>query len=330
MSQKSEQQSQSTTSPWAPQASALTSAFSNAQNAYGQASQAVAPTNYTAQFTPDQLATFHDMLGYSNGTNTGNLNTSGNANVTNGTNATGGALSGLASYNPAAANNPAALENAASSYVAGQNIPAEVQAAMLSGEQTARNVTLPGIVQNANISGNADSSRTGIAQGLVEQGLAEQAGALSGQLGSQAYQHGLDLASSNANANNTNSLAALTNEGNIGNTATNTGTNAVSSGINDQGSLYSLGENAGQGEQAANQANLTNQLQQYQHAVQDPYAALNGLMQIIGSNNWGAQQQGTSTTTTTPSAFSVIGGLLGSAGGMASGLGDLGWQPFGK
>jgi hypothetical protein len=330
-SSTSQQQSQSQTSPWQPQASALTSAFNNANAAYGQASQAVAPTNYVSQFTPDQLSTFHNMLGYANGntlpTTQGNA---GATNVNNGTNASAGALTGLQNFNPSTATSAPSLINTATQYMHGQNIPAEVQAAMLSGEQTARNVTLPGVVQNAAIGGNADSSRNGIAQGLVEQGLAEQAGALSGQLGSQAFQNGLTLASNNANTTNAAELQALQNWGVLGNSTTNAGTNLGNSSVNNAGSLYGIAENAGQGEQAAAQAALDNQLKQYQAQVSDPYAPLNGLMGIIGSNNWGSNSSGTSTTTTTPSAFSVIGGLLGGAGSLASGFGDLGWQPFGK
>lgn len=309
---------------WAPQVADLTNAFSLANGALSQAQGAQAPTNYTAQFTPDQLATFKSMLGYSNNTNTGNLNTSGNTNVTNGTNATGAALTGLNGFNPSATNNPAALEQAASSFVQGQNIPAEVAQATQQANQTANQVTLPQITQNANIGGNADSSRTGIAQGLVEQGLAENAQNLSGALTSQAYSNGLNLAENQANTNNAQSLSALTNEGSLGNNATNTGTNAVSNGINDQGALYSIGENAGQGEQASNQAQLTNELQQYQAALQDPFAALNEYYGIVGSNNWGQNTTGQSTTESSPSAWSVLGGLLGGAGSLAGGLGKMG------
>jgi hypothetical protein len=52
-------------------------------------------------------------------------------------------------------------------------------------------------------------------------------------------------------------------------------------------------------------------------------------MGIIGTNNWGGQTTGTSTTTKTPSAWEVMGGLLGTAGSAAKGLGGLGWKPFG-
>lgn len=328
-SSTSTQQTQSSTSPWAPQASALTGAFTDAQNAYGQASQAQAPTNYTAGFTPDQLATFQSMLGYSNGNTTpGTTSATGSALQSAGTNATTGALTGLSNYDPTALNNTSSLENAANSYVQGQNIPAEVANAMQTATQTANQVTLPGIEQGAAGTGNTNSSRTGIADGLVQESLANQAANLSGSLSSQAYQNGLTLASSNANANNTNELGALTGTAAAGTSAANAGVNAGATGINDQGSLYSMASNAGAGEQAANQATLTNQQQQYQAGVTDPYNAVNGLMGVIGSNNWGSNSTGTNTTTSTPSAWSVIGGLLGGASTAAGTAGKLGWTPF--
>ena len=112
------------------------------------------------------------------------------------------------------------------------------------------------------------------------------------------------------------------------NTATNTGVNAGSTAIGDQGNLYSMASNAGAGEQAANQANLTNEQQQYQAQTQDPYNSLSGLMSIIGSQNWGGSTTGNTTTTTTPSAWQVIGGLLGAGGSAAGTAGSLGWKPF--
>jgi hypothetical protein len=70
------------------------------------------------------------------------------------------------------------------------------------------------------------------------------------------------------------------------------------------------------GQNAAAQAALTNQLQQYQFGSQAPWTPIQNLMGIIGSNNWGGNTSttGTSTTTSTPSAWQVLGGLLGAAG----------------
>jgi hypothetical protein len=328
MSGSQKQETSQQTSPWAPQSGALTTAFSNAQDAYGKAAQAQAPTDFTAQFTPDQLATFKSMLGYANGNTTpGTTAATGAALQGAGTNATTGALSGLGNYDPTKQNNPQSLIDAANKFADGQNIDAQVANSMLPALQQARDVTMPGIEQNAAMTGNTNSSRTGIADGLVQRGLAEQSANLGATLRNSAFQTGLGLASSNANANNANTLGALTGAASAGTNAANSGVNAGSTSINDQGALYGMAGNAGQGEQASQQAYLDNLLKQYQSKTTAPYDALNGEMGIIGSQNWGSNSTGTQTTT--PSAWQVIGGLLGGAGNAASTAGGLGWKPFG-
>jgi len=321
------------TDPWAPQAGALTSAFSNAGTAYDKASTATAPTNFVAGFSPDQLATFQSMLGYANGnTIPGTTGSTANTLQGAGTGAVTGALSGLEGFDPTQLNSTNPIVDAANKYVDGQDINSQVRDAMLNATQTARDVTLPGIERDAALSGNTNSSRTGIADGLVQRGLAEQSANLGATLRNAAFSHGLDLASANANANNSAILAALQARLGGGNTAATEGVNAGSSSINDQGQLYSLAENAGQGQTAAQQAELDNALKQYQSGVQSPYDALQGLMSIIGTQNWGSQgtSTGTSTKETTPSAWQIIGGLLGGVGSAANTAGNLGWKPFGS
>jgi hypothetical protein len=329
MSSETTKNSSSQTTPWAPQAGALTDIFNNAANAYGTASQATAPTNFTAQFTPDQLATFKSMLGYANGNTTpANQAAAGGALTNAGVTGATGALTGLAGYDPTKLNNPGALIDQANQYASGQNIDAEVANSMLPALQQARDVTLPGIEQNAATSGNTNSSRTGIADGLVQRGLAEQATNLGATLRNQAFTNGLALASGNANSNNSDILTALNSRLTGGTNAANSGINAGNTSINNAGTLYSLAENAGQGQQAADQANLTNQAQQFQSKTSDPYAALKQYYSILGANNWGRNTTGTETDTTTPSAWSVMGGLLGAAGSAAGLGGTLGWKPF--
>ena len=314
---------------FAPQVGALNTAFNSANTALTQAQGAQAPTNYTAGFTPDQLATFQQMLGYtnSNGTPTSQANT-GSALSSAGTNATTGALDGLGNFNASSTNNPSSLVDAANQYVAGQNIPAQVQAAMQSADEQAQDVTMPGIEQDVTMTGNTNSSRTGIADGLVQRSLAEQAANMSGSMQGTAFANGLNLAENQANQNNTTNLGALSDAANAGTNAANSGVNVGTSSINNQGQLYSLAENAGQGQQAANQADLTNQQQQYQAQTNDPFAALNNYYNIVGSTNWGSSTSGTQTATSSPSAWSVIGGLLGGVGSAANAAGSLGWQPF--
>lgn len=323
----------SSTTPWAPQSGALQAGFDAAGNALTQSQAAAgtgAPTNYTAQFDPALIGQFNNMLGYANNTNTNGLNIAGNTAATSGANATQSALSQLLGFNPTMFNSPSSLISQAQQYVAGQNIPDQVKAGMLQATQQARDVTLPGIAQNAALGNNSDSSRRGISEGLVQRGLAEQSANLYNSLSGQAFNQGLNLASQNANANAQAALAAATNAANAGNSALNAGTGAIGGAIGGQGSLFGIGTNAGQGLTAAQQAALTNQYQQYMAGINNPYAALQPYMQLVGSQLYGTNTSGTQTGTTQndPGALGVIGGILGGAGSLASGLGELGWAPL--
>lgn len=314
----------STTDPWAPQASALQTAFNGASGALNTASGATAPTDFTAQMSPEALAAFQQMVQQGSNLSVPNgqaatgttLQNAGTAGVT-------GALSGLGSYNASNTNNPDSLVAAANQYVAGQNIPAQVKAAMQGATETARDVTMPGIEMNAANTGNTNSSRTGIADGLVQRGLAEQSANLNGSLSGTAYANGLALAQTQANNNNTSNLGALSTAGNIGNTAASTGVNAGTASVANQGALSSEAAAGGAGTTAADQANLTNQLQQYQSATSSPFDALKQYMSVVGSNNWGSSTNGTSNTTSQPSAWDTISGLMSSAGSAAKGVSGL-------
>ena len=307
------------TDPWAPQAAALQSAFGNAQTAYGQAAGAKAPTDFVAGMTPEQMANFRDALGFASGSTVPGQNAAtGGALSSAGTNAATGALAGLTAFDPTQLNNSSALIDNANKYVAGQDIDAQVRNAMLNATQTARDVTLPGIERNAAMTGNTNSSRTGIAEGLVERGLAQQSTDLGASLRSKAFSDGLTLASNNAQTNNAQKLGSLSTGASAGTYAANSGGAASSQSLADKNNLLGIANDAGAGLQNSNQLTLDNLLKQYQSGVSSPYDALNGLMGIIGTNNWGSSSSGTSTTTKTPSAFEVIGGLLGAAGNAKS------------
>jgi hypothetical protein len=328
-SDKSTSTTNSQTTPWGPQAGALTSAFASAQDAFGKSSQAVAPNDFVSQFTPQQLATFQSMLGYANNSNIPGQNAAtGSALSSAGTGATTGALSGLANFDPSSSNNPETLVSAAQKYVDGLDINAQVNNSMLNARQTARDVTLPGIEQNAARTGNTNSSRTGIADGLVERGLAEQANDLGSTLRNNAFSTGLALASNNANTASAQRLGALSTGAAAGIDAAKTGVGANSQSVLDQTGLFGLSNAGGSGLQASQQAILDNMLKQYQSRVSAPYDSVNGLMGVIGTNNWGANTTGTTETTKTPSTWSVLGGLLSGAGSAAQSAASMGYKPF--
>ena len=309
----------SQTSPWGPQADQLTQAFNAAQQAYQQSQNgAPPPTDFTAGANQNQQNTYQQAIDFSNGqsgTAAGQIGAGQSATAT-GQNGINGAISGLQSFNPAASNNPQSMIDAANAYAAGQNIPAQVKLAMQGATEQARDVTMPGIEMAAANSGNSNSSRAGIADGLVQRGLAEQSANLSGTLQSQAFQNGLTLAQQQAQNNNVNALQALSQQGNLGVNSFNSGNNAVNNGVTNESGVLNIGNGGGTGQQQATQANLNNQQQQYQAGVQQPFDGLSQLMSIIGSQNWGSNSSGTSHTETDPGILGTLGGLLGAASGV--------------
>lgn len=342
-SQQTQQQQQQQTAPWAPAQGALQNAIPQLQGALSQSqvgNAATLPSQFVAGLNPAQLQTFGSMLNYANSNNSPGIETATGQNLTGtGAGATNSALAGLTGFNPYTNNNTQANIAGANQYVQGYNIPAEVQNAMLAANQEAQNVTLPGIDQAAAASGNANSSRAGIASGLVQQGLAEQAANLSGTLQNQAYSNGLNLASNTNTVNNQALLSALQGGGQLGLSTAGAGLGALSQGIGDQSNLFNIANAAGSGLQTGQQQQIQNQLAANQFATQNPYAALSPYLSALGGiGALGSQSSGTNTTTTTPSAYEVIGGLLGAGGSLlgskpgalsgGSGILGTGWNPF--
>lgn len=316
----------SSTDPWSTQSSFLSGIFQQAQNAYNTANTATAPTDYTATYTPDQLAVFQKMVGYGSGDNpvVSSQQNAGTSLLNTGSQGSAAAINDLLRYNPSGGTQ--SNIDAANAYAAGQDIPAQVDAAMLDAKRTASEDTLPSLYRSAAGSGNINSSKTAIAQGVVDRGLAEKAAALSAELRGNAYTGGLDLAEKNSEANNASKLAALSSVLSGSNSAAGVGTTAGNSSINSQSGLFDIANSGINNQQTAAQADLTNQLQQYQAAISDPFAALNEYYNIIGNKSWGSSTSGTtsgdtsssttgtatgtSDTTQTPSVISDIAGLM--------------------
>jgi hypothetical protein len=274
---------------WQPQTSALTTAFNQAGSSLSNAQSVAAPTGQSANLNGNAALS-------NNGVNLSN----------SGTNAATSGLGALTNYNAGNTNNTQAISDAATQYANNQNIGAQTAAATNQAMEQVRDVTLPGIQQNASIGGNTDSSRNGIAQGLVERSLAENTQNTYNSLYGQAYGNGLNLAQSQANNNNGLNLTAANSAASQGNSAVNTGQNAYSGALNNTGTANNI-----------NQGN-------YSNSVGNAYAALQPYMQLFGGTNWGSttntsgssqtQGTGTSTTQNNPGLLSNISsgmGLLG-------------------
>jgi hypothetical protein len=309
-----------TSTPWGPQLAELTQAFSGANGALTQAQASGAadtPSGFVAGMTPDQLSTFGKMVNYGNGSPTASTEAStGGALAGAGSDATQGALTSLGAFDPTKLNNTGAITSAAGAYADNPYISGQVSAAMRDANQEAQDITLPGIQRDAAGTGNINSNRTAIANGIVQRGLTQQAGDISANLRGQAYNTGLQTAEGQAQSNNEGILSAATNRGQLGGSAAATGLGGLSSSIADQGNLYGIAGQGGAGEQAGNQANFDNQNAKYSFDQQAPFTPLQNFMSIIGSNNWGSNSNSQGTSTTTPSAWQVIGGLMNAGGSL--------------
>jgi hypothetical protein len=303
--------------------------FSQLNDAYAktQNSGVPQPSEYTAGLTPQQISTFQQMIGYGGNQGIPNAQAQTGANYNAmGTGATQGALNSLGSFNAGNSNNMGNTVAGANQYASGLDIPGQVAASMRDATNTANDVTLPGQAQAAAGTGNINSSAVGpggIAQGLVQRGLATQAGDLSAQLRNSAYNTGAGIAQNQNQTNNAQNLSAYGTMGSLGNAATGLGNDAYNNSINNAGNLFGLAAAGGGGLQGGNQANDTNASQMYAASQNNPYMSLMNYANLNNSQTAANQAQNTNSatqTTSTPSIWQTISGLMGAGGSLAKGL----------
>lgn len=320
------------TNPWGPTQGQLTSVLPNLQNAF-QTSQTnnanTLPSNFIAGLNPDQIQNFQKML--SMGMNTGgaqNIMDSGSGIFQGGAGGASSALGSLLGFSPTGLS-PSSLGSATSSLLGQIDIPSIVNQATQQGRETARDVTLPGIDSSAAGTGNTNSSRTGVASGIVERGLGENAQNMYGSIAGQMFPQLFNSLSSNASTAGAQRLGALTGAGSLGSTLLGQGAGAVSSGIGDLSSILGLGATGGAGLQQGQQQSINNQLAANQFGTQNPFSSIGQYLPLLesiaglGGQSTGSSS-GTSNTQTTPSALSTIGSLMSAGGSLLGGVGPMG------
>lgn len=298
-------QSSQTKDPWAPQQPYLLDAFSQAQNAYNKTNaQGPYSGNYVAPTNDNQYSAYNNAYDFANGQ--GSSTVSGLLNTGSGLTNTGfaganGALTGLQNFTGTdqTANNVAnAGQYANNPYISGM-----VDSAMVDARRNAAEGTLPNLYRGAAASGNLNSDRAALAQGVVERGLGEQAGNLSATLRGSAYNTGISAALQ-GNAQN---LQGLSQMGALGSNLGSTGLGAGLQGINAQGALNTMAQGGANGVQGLDQSAINNALAQYQGAQNFPWQNLQKYYGIVGGQNWGGNSTGTQTTENNPGAMSTIG-----------------------
>jgi hypothetical protein len=304
-----------TQNPWATQVPYLQQAFGGASNALNQAQGAQAPNGFVAQFTPQQLQAFGQMLNYGTAPGTsGAATAAGNQLLGAGANATAGGLYGLAGYNPGAASN--AILGDAQKFSNDPNISGMVDASMRDARRMVSEQALPQVARNAAATGNINSSRRAIREGIIERGLADQTADTSAALRQNAWNQGIGVGQQGQN----NALQALMARVTGGNQAVGAGVGAGTGAVNQQGGLFDIANRGIAGQQGAAQAGLDDQMKSWEFGTNAPFAGLNNFYNIVGNKSWGGttNTQGTTTGTgtTTPSTMAQIGAGLGMVGSL--------------
>lgn len=311
--------------PWKVQQPYLTSAFNEAQNLYNANKNTQGYTgDFIAGLTDQQKSqidsgvNFYNTTGATTGANVSDLSQGLLSSGGSGMGSTAGALTNLSNdifnYDPTGANISAAGRYADNPYISGM-----VDNAMLDARRNVAEGVIPSLYRDAAATGNLNSDRTALAQGVVERGLAEKAAGLSSALRGDAYSQGLDLAE-NARARNMGAgIDALTGAGVLydamagkGLSGTELGSNISDNAIQNALSLSSL-------YQQNNQDMLDNAMQKQQYAQDRPYDMLSRYYDLVGGNNWGESGTRTSVTKERKSPAETASMIIGSIGSLLKG-----------
>jgi hypothetical protein len=287
--------------------------FAAAGDAYGQAKGATAPTGFQAQFSPESLSLYQQMLGTKDqiGGAVASAGAGGEATQV-GLNAFTNASGRLSNYAPTggtASNIAAAAQYADNPYLRGM-----INANMRDAERAAFEKYLPQATRMAAGTGNLNSNKTAIQEGIVSRGLAEKRADIGSQLQGQIYDSGLKLAEQARQYDNESVLKAMLGQGGMGVDALKTGAAAQAAGTNSLAQLYDIANKGVAGLTTADQAALDDQMKRWQFQTSSPYEALQNYYGIVGDKNWGGTQTTNGTQTASPAA--VIGGLMGSVGSL--------------
>jgi hypothetical protein len=310
--------------PWSGQQPFIKEAFSEAQSIYNKNKENPYTGDYIAQPGQNMFDMANRNMNFYNTTGINRADSlygTSQGLIDSGVAGIGNSAGGL--FNIAGADRIGQTIDAANRTANNPFISGMVDSAMIDARRNAGENVLPSLYRNAAGTGNLNSSRTAIAEGMVNRGLAERAAGLSSELRGQAYDTGLRLGQNDQ----TLALDALTRSGGLFDSMTGRGYGGVADATNQRNAAMLGGLEMGGVEQNLRQQAIDNELMKRD---QD----LSNLMKyygIIGSNNWG--QTGTSTTTqkTQPSGAQIAGGVLGAVGslfggpaGLMAGLGGLG------
>lgn len=300
-----------TSTPWEPQGTALKDIFNKAGALYeNKAGTPFYEGDLYANMDPQTAEAIKGMLSYvqSKGAANADMVTQAGQQLVN-PNAFNGAIS---AYSDASRIDPTQANiKSATAYANNPAVDGMIDAASRDVRRNLYEGALPGIDRAASGSGNINSTRAGVAQGIAMRGAQDQIGDISANIRGAAYDRGLGLAEQ---ARSTN-LGAMGNAAGLYGQATGQGLDAITKGnslaIGNMGTAI----DASQLFQKDAQGQIDADFARWQGNDTRDMDLLSKYYSIIGSNNWGGTQ-----TTKEKSSGSILGSILGVAS-TAAGLG---------
>ncbi|TXL70545.1 hypothetical protein FHP25_33975 [Vineibacter terrae] len=308
----SKSKSESHPDVYGPQKPYINETFSEAQRLYNdqKGSPSYQGSTY-ASLNPMQQSTLDNMFRAG-----GSFTSAGMAGLTPGLanlNASGSfgananALYGMAGNDPTEA-----IVNNAGRYASNPYMDSMVDA---SSRDVVRNLNendLPQLNDSASASGNAYSSRTGVAEGIMRRGAADRVADIGASMRGQAFQSGLGMAQDQYNRSFDNLMGANAAIGNAG----SLGSSLVGSAAANAGAGFDMQSTAGNAYQQDSQGQLDEQAQKWSESDQRPWELLDRYFNFSG---WGGGP-GTASSSKTSQSLGIIPGILGTA----SAIGSLG------
>lgn len=209
--------------------------------------------------------------------------------------------------------------DAAGKYAANPQLDAMIDANSRDVVRNLNEQTLPSLNRAASGTGNINSSRAGVAEGIARRGAEDRIADISATLRGQAYDRGLSLAQSDR----ASKLDALGTAASAYSGLAGQGIGALQAGANTGYGAYDAIRDADAAEQADRQGEADEGYAKWQGQDQRAWDLLNRYYSIIGANQWG--QSGTSTGTSTQK---TSGNIMGQIAGI--GLSAAAFLPTGK
>lgn len=317
------------TEPWSVQTPYLKSAFSRAEDAYNRTmGKGPYAGDFVAQGNWMNDAAFNQAFNFgtdkTNNQYVQNQMDASNDWIKRASELMGWGDAGLRELSGDQTDN---IIGAAGKYADNPYINAALQAAMADAQRQASESTVPNLYRAGAANNTLMSDRAALSQGVVDRGLAELAGNLSGKMRYDAYGKGIDTARGELDSrrNMYGGMARL------GQDRAALGMQGLSTGIDNQNKLNRMSIGGAEGMRTMRQLGLDNAVQKYQQDINFPWQALANYYNIIGNKSWGSQRnyaettnsmgggQSTTETRQNPGAGSIAGSVVGGADSLLSG-----------